>query len=743
MARTDSFSQSFSMPSPQYRIRCDGKRILIGDKEYSSASDALQAYIGAYEERGLLSKTGHLCLGASTADLFKPTSTAVSQESPSKLLSHPEGQRSRSAVKQTLLDFQSSPSRQMYKQTPSDLINPKSALHLTAERSLQTGVRDTDVELKLADTKDALNQSFEKMKKSVKFRAEVRKSHLQKTKKEVEDALNKSQELLDKIGQDGLNPVQTECPSDVGSLNTETLLSLNPVQGYKSSATGEKRSSNHVYSYRTARTRRAKTMSSIQLSHDLLGHNLESQVNTGVAESKTTPRVTFHDHGATVVRSNLDDSDDVSDLLTDTTGVRTSVRSPDKKARERSRSVSPSILKRERSLYDSGYRTRPFPSWMDSDTSSSKAPSWVDAMDVSSNNDSLWNHGNYTSSRPPPSWINDIDNSDITSVISTKPVKKLIFEDLLRPLPVITNTQDSFNSNSSASPPGLSFRDLVGNGQNVLLSPLKGKSISRSPARRKATVSNMLQELQAQTSALLSPMKGDDHFDGKNGPRCSSMDTDALINGISPPVKSDITGASSITAGDLARPHSPDTDVVLEGDRPWEKSTAPPFKQPVKIDNGNQNPPNDGALSLTGGAQPGSLEALKNMIFRLQKEVSEKDEDEAKTQYISEQVRRIREEAASLGIRVPASDDKVMDDLTPGDKVEGAREIPALQGYDFKGEPGGQSLEKALIHLSRLKSLVNSSQKLKDGTSGGPLDQAGQLPVRPLCSDVMGSDMPT
>ena len=49
------------------------------------------------------------------------------------------------------------------------------------------------------------------------------------------------------------------------------------------------------------------------------------------------------------------------------------------------------------------------------------------------------------------------------------------------------------------------------------------------------------------------------------------------------------------------------------------------------------------------------------------------------------QVHKLRAEAVNLGIPV-----------AHGDQKEGAAtgDIPSLKGYDFQGEPGGQSLEK-------------------------------------------------
>ena len=104
--------------SPQYKIRCNGSTIMIGDQEFLSASDALELYISQYEDSGILSKP------------------------------------------------------KVYKRSANDLLNPKSALHMTAERSLETGIRGTDKELELADAKDNVNESLLKMKKSVALRAE-------------------------------------------------------------------------------------------------------------------------------------------------------------------------------------------------------------------------------------------------------------------------------------------------------------------------------------------------------------------------------------------------------------------------------------------------------------------------------------------------------------------------------------------------------------------------------------------
>ncbi|KAJ8304652.1 hypothetical protein KUTeg_018235 [Tegillarca granosa] len=95
---------------PKCRIKCNGSRILIGNREFISATEALQAYLDQYAGITI--------------------------------------------------------NRQKYDRSVEDLLNPKSVLHMTADRSLQTGIRDTVKEMKLAETKDAITESYDRMKAS-------------------------------------------------------------------------------------------------------------------------------------------------------------------------------------------------------------------------------------------------------------------------------------------------------------------------------------------------------------------------------------------------------------------------------------------------------------------------------------------------------------------------------------------------------------------------------------------------
>lgn len=693
---------SLGAPTSQYKIHCMPGSILVGDREFLSATDALEHYLSQYEGQGFFS------------------------------------------------------AQPVYKRTVNDLLDPKSPLRMTAERSLQTGVRATDKELTLADQKDSINQSLLNMKKSVSLQAEAKKNYYRRQRARVEEALNKSQELLNKVNAEDL-PNRTSVPSDVGSLATDVLVSVDPAEGLVDAASGEGAlpswKSKHVYGYKRPRNRRAKTLGSIQIAHDLMALNADQppQSFTARPNERMGQRVTFEKQDVISGPSKHDNSlydDDVSALLGESLNTSRLSRSPDKSLRERSRSVSPSILKHERKLFESGIRDKPIPDYYtDFNTSVNKAPSWVDTMNNSDLSDTDWRKADFTVSKPPPSWVNDIDNSDITSVVSApKPTKKLEYHDLLRPLPVINTQNSPYNSeaNDTLPPPGLTYTDLVGDTSKLNVSNTQKQGRTDSP-----TLSDKLTNLKAKTDAALqryhermqtdtninSPGKGSNSFTGTKAPRCSSLDTEALIAGIAPPGSSDIMGASPIKAVDndstmtargspsrtrRDRSRSPDTDIILEGDRPWEKTAS--YKPPVSMDTQKKKAAGD-ELTYSGGSQPGSLEALKNMIFKLQQEAVHTDsEDEGSRNKLSERVHKLRAEAASLGIQVPGDKTEVRPGKVPGD-------IPSLKDYDFQGEPGGQSLEKALVHLDRLKTLVSAQQQQEAG-------ETGATRVTPLCANI-------
>ena len=379
----------------------------------------------------------------------------------------------------------------------------------------------------------------------------------------MEDALNKSQELLSDLEKDEY-PNKTECPSEVGSLSTDILTSMNPTAGYQD-PTGSKIpawKSRHVFGYKRPRSRRSKTLSSIQISHDMLGlaNDQLTQASPTKSKNANTSRVTFQDEPSVSPLKNdiVGFDDDVSLLLSESPKSRL-LKSPDKRARERSRSVSPSILKRERKMFESGLREKPIPDiYTDIDVTAHKTPSWIDTMNLSDVSDKDWRKGDYTASRPPPSWVDGMDKSDITSVAASKPAKKLELQDLLRPLPIINTHNSSAQSDAdlnetSLPPPGLTYRDLVGDTSKLSLNNTQTKAQNFQP-----TLSTKLSDLKQKTTAALdryhermqsnedSPLRGSQLYSMENPPRCSSLDTEALIAGIAPPGSSDIMGASPI-----------------------------------------------------------------------------------------------------------------------------------------------------------------------------------------------------
>ncbi|XP_064608485.1 uncharacterized protein LOC135472753 [Liolophura sinensis] len=96
--------------------------------------------------------------------------------------------------------------------------------------------------------------------------------------------------------------------------------------------------------------------------------------------------------------------------------------------------------------------------------------------------------------------------------------------------------------------------------------------------------------------------------------------------------------------------------------------------------------------TLSGGSQPGSMEALKNMLFRLQSEAST-------TQQEGYEERDMAVRCRDLAVQCIQIDD--VDDVIDPDRLSVAD--------DFNTGPGAECLERALVHLSRLKTLVQSS----------------------------------
>ncbi|CAH1253418.1 C18orf54 [Branchiostoma lanceolatum] len=158
---------------------------------------------------------------------------------------------------------------------------------------------------------------------------------------------------------------------------------------------------------------------------------------------------------------------------------------------------------------------------------------------------------------------------------------------------------------------------------------------------------------------------------------------------------------------------SPDTEEILSEERPWERHTN--FRKPQPIN--KQNDTRDRRIggikrtgiigdflhdvmdedrseskeeTLTGGEQPGPVEALKNMLFSMQS---------------------VQASTARLANGV-GSDDSEDEQTYLGEDTD----IPSPVGgspeqFRTSTEPGAQSLDRALHHLSRLKLLVTTDEE--------------------------------
>ncbi|XP_067114544.1 lung adenoma susceptibility protein 2 [Osmerus mordax] len=160
----------------------------------------------------------------------------------------------------------------------------------------------------------------------------------------------------------------------------------------------------------------------------------------------------------------------------------------------------------------------------------------------------------------------------------------------------------------------------------------------------------------------------------------------------------------------LSRPRQPDVDPPnssedsLEVDRSWDNPTIT-FKSPVPVGGADspaiaERPFNDRNEEAKGSCSsgyssrkaPGPVEALKQMLFSLQaveQQVSQPSADQGPDTAVSD-----------TRHTVDGWTDRNMDSEAETAQITGTE----MEAYDTA--PGGQSLQRALHHLGRLKSLV-------------------------------------
>ncbi|KAJ8338831.1 hypothetical protein SKAU_G00356170 [Synaphobranchus kaupii] len=144
---------------------------------------------------------------------------------------------------------------------------------------------------------------------------------------------------------------------------------------------------------------------------------------------------------------------------------------------------------------------------------------------------------------------------------------------------------------------------------------------------------------------------------------------------------------------------SPHTEDILDLDRSWDNPPVT-FKSPVPVggaeDQLNVNKPGasrkmeataSGSSGYSSRKHPGPVEALKQMLFSLQ----------AVEQRVTQKQEGKTQDASTLETKTP-----------------GPLEIADPCEEDYESAPGGQSLQRALHHLGRLKSLVDDMNEKKE-----------------------------
>ncbi|XP_076465648.1 uncharacterized protein LOC143297276 [Babylonia areolata] len=630
---------------------------------------------------------------------------------------------------------------------------------------------------------------------------------------EVEQALSRSAQLLETIKTDVL--VSPRCVSDVDSLSTDVLLSINPQKPTETippaAGGGRQGRSRHRYSYHTA-THQPRSLS----VGPVMGGSQQCSVQTSGRQRSVDSL-----QSAGLARLNFLDLNDSVSNLSESGGLLKRLQAAEL------RSLSGLSADSTEADPRATGQTGP-PSWIQ-ELIPPTPTNHVNGKDMM---DSLFSVRDMSGGRKAPSWVNGLEQSDIASSVATQDLQeaaeslalggggqKLHGADTVKKaFEAAIRADDSVTSELSYAGPGLNYSDLVsspaangkkgtpasqlphkrpgkvsrtnsfgGTGSNVGVTMRRDVDRSKPPvtmnrifqdlagvdARRSTTpqaaAPNLSASLGADSSSTASLLRrkvcddsseaaqsmdqylsqvtgGSEGSVGETGrrvgeiPRCSSIN---MLNGTGdlPDVPSNITGASSITkdsnfssklclddptltparqsqavsalkkngGGGGVRGDDADLDL-LEGDRPWE-SQVPSFKSPVYV--GSSSPENaNGSMSrpetptLSGGQQPGSMEALKQMLFRLQTE----------------------ESSSSAPPQHPAPPPPPASALVAVSQDNKEAELmPALKDYDFEVEPGGQSLERALVHLGRLKTLV------QNGTAPAPPSGPGSQ-EQPTCS---------
>ncbi|CAL1537289.1 unnamed protein product [Lymnaea stagnalis] len=710
MMSVKSYSSSTSSMSstssylPKCRIRCSTNDIVVGDQNFQSATAALQVYLQQFEQ---LSKDDNKNIGTNLSiELFLNGGVQSSSLREHQLQTSDKkfpSQKCLNGLRSSgLLLTASGITIQGEDDDVEKLLTSKSNHH-TAKK--QEEITDALKEIKI---KQLLKEATRKSQNQVK-------TGLQE---EVEAALIRSAKLLEKVTR---GEPATHTGSCASSVATDILL----LDSATNSSNVEEKPTGHIYSYHTPRPQghtfaHSLHVSGSQISHDQSRGRRKQLINhTSIPVSHQLPPQGKRSISSSSVQS--------------TRGLKSS----DILQQFRSRSLSPGVKRNDFS---------PFVADMTEQLNSvgrTFVPSWIGEENVSEISDSLWTlktPEEVTTDRAKkvPSWIREVDGSDGSET-------DLVINSASE---ISSSGAGQHRTNGNAgnmtgdSRPGLHFSDLVTSSLNTpknyrLTSEGNIKSTKRLPLHHSTPLhpkhkSPLIKRSENRpildgecdtrgvfhTGNLSSTDKMTESIDqllvssssqpvsSSSSDAGSSLDTLALLTGKTQPraaltnistIYSDLGSRSVYTSpgpsalnGAVRPGHRQSQESLdgMDGDRPWETLTNS-FKPPVQVENMDSafsQPGHDASTTknvegtLSGRKQPGSMEALKHMLFKLQAE--EKTTQEASNQSQTDS------------------------SITSQDKMA---LIPGLQDYDFKQEPGGQSLEKALVHLNRLKELVKST----------------------------------
>ncbi|KAI8793385.1 uncharacterized protein LOC106078520 [Biomphalaria glabrata] len=612
---------------PKHRIKCLTDQIKVGSQNFQSATDALTTYLQQFEE---LSINGNL----KKLDNFltSPLLEAYLAE--------------KRPIKKDSLTLTGAGQKCNHSKAIEDV---ESLLTSKVEKPLKDELSDSEYQSRLAQL---LQQSSSQKQP---------KTGLQE---EVEAALLRSAKLLEKVGQDNKQSPQTTASSEISNVSTELLLANSSFYQSNNLELPENHNK-HNYSYHVKKSqpRLLSTNTHAPISYTNLYRSRERKKRSSIG----------------ALLSSLQRSNSLSSALSKQQNKTISEGSL------RCRSASPAPTRETITLHKS------------------IVPSWIKEENTSDISDSIWQPKVDGMLNFPSSYsLHSVPSVGLKSQLNADSQTGIQLTDLATST-VYTPSLDT----SSLGIDGLHHRPITKEPQkhSTPLTYLNNRSTTKHLLQSK-NLSNDLQTEEflnsvtlPQTAKLKQSLE-DLTFSSENY-QChrpvspsssdSSLDTLSLLAGrTKPTVSSAINGASG---GGPGVTFSPDYESEgLDGDRSWEKVTN--YKAPVHIENietENSALSTNGQMAhenfqgtFSGRKQPGSMEALKNMLFKLQAE-----EKSTRSQHTKAE-ERCEVESQNL------TDNEV--------------NLPALQDYDFSQEPGGHSLEQALIHLNRLKELVKSTQ---------------------------------